>query len=128
MERMLEETVLNGGESATSIELTGDFDKQERSCSITHSAKYFVNKAMKDINNRVSEAQSNYSSINRKDTILFRLVLGGNVGLVRAILEYMRDNHMDEELAWATGVKQHPMNNNIYKTSGWKWFNHTLRF
>ncbi len=128
MERILEETVLNGGESATSIELTGDFDKQERSCSVTHSAKYFANKAIKDINNRVSEAQSNYSSINRKDTILFRLVLGGNVGLVRAILEYMRDNHMDEELAWATGVKQHPMNNNIYKTSGWKWFNHTLRF
>ncbi len=128
MERLLEENALNGDGPSTSIVLTGDFDKQERSLPIMHNSKYFVNKAVNDIRKRANEARGNYSNINRKDTVLFRLVLGGNVGLVRAILEYMRDNHMEEELAWTTGVKQHPMYNNIYKTSGWKWFNHILRF
>ena len=128
MDRLLEDTALNGDGPSTSIVLTGDFDKQERSFPIMHNSKYFVNKVVKDIHKRANEARGNYSNINRKDTVLFRLVLGGSVGLVRAILEYMRDSHMEEELAWATGVKQHTMNNNIYKTSGWRWFNHILRF
>ncbi len=121
---------MNGNGHGTSILLTGDFDKHffEKSFPIMHNSKYFVNKAVKDIHKRANEARGNYSNINRKDTVLFRLVLGGSVGLVRAILEYMRDSHMEEELAWATGVKQHTMNNNIYKTSGWRWFNHILRF
>ncbi len=127
MERFEDKTVLNGDGASTSLVITGDFDKHDISFPILHNSKYFVNRAVKDIHKHANEARGNYSNINRKDTVLFRLVLGGNDDLVRVILEHMRDSHMVDELAWATGVER-PMNNNKYKASGWKWFNHILRF
>ncbi len=58
MDRLLEDTVLNGDGHSTSIMLTGDFDKQERSFSIMHTSKYFVNKAVKGIHKRPDEVLS----------------------------------------------------------------------
>ena len=63
-----------------------------------HNSKYFVDKAVKGIHKHANEARGNYSNINREDTVFFRLILGGILGLVRAILEYMRNNHTEESL------------------------------
>ncbi len=68
-------------------------------------SRYFIDRTITDIHEQADKVHGHYSSIQKRDTFFFRLVLGGNVDLIREILEYMRDNHLREELAWATGVE-----------------------
>ncbi len=86
---------------------------KHRPAAATDSSKYFVDTAISDIQQRVSSSHGNYDSVKKKDTVFFRLVWGGNVRLVRQCLDYMRENHLDEELSWATGMQQSPVNNRI---------------
>ncbi len=103
MEDFLETGLLNGdGPTSTAcLELRDGMGKTAR-----HGSKYFIDRTITDIQEHADKLQGNYSSIQKWDTFFFRLVLGGNVDLIREILEYMRDNHKEEELAWATGVEQ----------------------
>ncbi len=80
-----------------------------------HGSKHFINRTITDIKKHADKACGNYSSVNKRDTLFFRLVLGGNESLIQEILEHMRENQLEEELAWATGAEQTPLNYTIHK-------------
>ena len=123
MDGFLDSSVINEGRPADAGLEFGD-NANDRT---VHGSKYFVDTAIKDIHQHFSKVSGNYNSINKRDTVFFRLVLGGNVDLVREILQYLRENHLEEELAWATGVQKLTLNNNRHKINNSRTLNQILR-